>query len=148
MGSRPRLIAFALLVSLAIPFAAVPVFAKSEPTDHAMQAMQKGDYKTALAELRPLAEKNDAKAQFLMGMLYDAGHGVDQDPSIAAKWYRKAADQGHLLAQLYLGMLYHYGQGVPQDFEEAARLFQAPADSGDAMAEFYLGWMNAVGHGV
>ena len=117
-------------------------------TDKAVAAMGKGDFKTALGELRPLAAKNDPNAQFLLGMLYDAGKGVAQDQSIAASWYRKAADQNHLVAQLFLGVFYYSGQGVKQDYKEAARWFRAPADSGNDQAQFYLGWMHVQGNGV
>src|SRR5438093_3695876 len=104
----------AALMFLSSPFST----ATASDTDRAVKAMQKGDFKTALDELRPLAAKNDPNAQFLLGMLYDAGKGVAQDQTAAASWYRKAAGQGHTLAQLYLGMLLYSGQGVKQDYGE------------------------------
>lgn len=110
--------------------------------------MAKGDFKTVLRETRPLAEKGDRDAQFIMGMLYDAGNGVTQDQTVAASWYRKAAEQNQLVAQVFLGALYHSGQGVKKDYAEAARWFRAPADSGYEQAQFYLGWIYAVGNGV
>jgi len=117
-------------------------------TNKAVEAMQKGDFKTALGELRPLAAKGDPNAQFLLGMLYDAGNGVVQDQSLAASWYRSAAEQNHLLAQVFLGILFYSGQGVKQDYKEAARWFQTPADSGNDQAQLYLGAMYATGTGV
>ena len=137
----PLLAAYLLL--LAVPLS--PSLAA--PTDKAARAMQKGDFKTALEELGPLAAKNDPQAQFLIGMMYDAGKGVAQDPAVAASWYRKAARQNHPLAQVYLGALLYSGQGVKQDFAEAARWFQTPADNGDDLAQFYLGVMYARGEG-
>src|SRR5262245_44228472 len=94
---------FLLLGTTAIPCSA------ARPTDKALQAMGAGDFKTALAELRPLAAKGDANAEFLLGMMYDAGKGVPQNQSVAASWYRKAAKQNHVLGQLYLGILYYSG---------------------------------------
>lgn len=117
-------------------------------TDHAAKAMQKGDFKTALAELSPLAAKGDPNAQFLLGMLYDAGNGVTRDQARAASLYRKAAEQHHLIAQLFLGVLYYSGQGVKKDPGAAAHWFQAPADSGNDQAQFYLGSLYASGEGV
>lgn len=127
-----------------VPFSS----SSASPTDAAVQAMERGDFGTALNELRPLAEKRDPNAQFLLGMLYDAGKGVAQDPSLAASWYRKAAEQKHLLAQVYLGVLLYSGQGVKQDYGEAARWFRTPADGGNDQAQFYLGSMYATGNGV
>jgi hypothetical protein len=37
------------------------------------QALKSGDYATALKELLPLANANDAIAQFSVGVMYDAG---------------------------------------------------------------------------
>ena len=117
-------------------------------TDKAVEAMQKGDFKTALAELRPRVAKGDPNAQFLLGMMYDTGHGVTQDQAAAASLYEKAAVQRHTLASVYLGALYYSGEGVKQDYAKAARWFRAPADSGNDLAQFYLGAMYADGSGV
>ena len=134
----------ATLLLLPLPGSASPASA----TDKAVQAMEQGDFKTALDELRPLAAKGDPHAQFLMGMLYDSGKGVAQDQATAASWYRKAAKQGHLMAQVFLGVLLYTGQGVKQDYAESARWFRTPADSGDNQAQFYLGAMYERGAGV
>ncbi len=47
------------------------------------------------------------------------GRGVTKDPTQAAKWFRKAAEQGHARAQQSLGFAYLDGEGVPQDDFEA-----------------------------
>jgi len=142
-----RRVGFLLAASLL--FSTVPVSPSiASTTDKAGMAMQKGDFKTALDELRPLAAKNDPNAQFLLGMLYDAGKGVPQDQAAAASWYRRAAKQNHLLAQLFLGVLLYSGQGVKQDYVEAAHWFQRPAEGGNDQAQFYLGSMYASGTGV
>ena len=132
-----------LLVVLAPDAGATP-----RPTDRAAEAMKLGDFKTALTELRPLAAKGDPNAQFLLGMLYDAGKGVPQDQKTAASWYRKAAEQKHQIAQLFLGVMLFAGQGVKQDYKEAARWLRAPAESGSNEAQFYMGSMYAAGNGV
>jgi len=138
----------AVLVSFWLLWTAPASASSASATDKAIKAMQKGDFKSALDELRPLAAKSDPNAQFLLGMLYDAGNGVVQDQSVAASWYRKAAKQDHALAQVYLGVLYYSGEGVKQDYKEAAHWFQVPADRGNDLAQFYLGSMYASGKGV
>ena len=138
----------AILTGAVCPALAGAAASKGSPTDHAWKAIQKGDYRTALAELDPLAAKGDPNAQFLLGMLYDAGHGVPQDQARAASLYRKAAEQKHLPAQLFLGILYYSGQGVTKDPAEAARWFRGAAEGGNAEAQFYLGSLYATGSGV
>jgi TPR repeat protein len=139
---------FVLLVSPLLLWTLPCPASSAAATDRAVQAMEQGDFETALAELRPLAEGNDPDAQFLLGMHYDAGHGVARDPSRAASWYRKAAEQEHLLAQLFLGVLLHSGEGVKRDDAEAARWLRAPAESGNDQAQFHLGSLYATGTGV
>jgi uncharacterized protein len=140
-------IIFTLLFCLLFSLSALHS-ARAATTDKAVQALQKNDFKTALDELLPLTQKGDKDAQFLMGMMYDAGKGVPQNPSTAAAWYRKAALQGHPIAQLYLGIMYYSGQGVRKDTQEAARWLRPVADQGNDQAQFYLGWMYAEGNGV
>ncbi len=142
-----RLVAVILVLSVALATASSRASGPSA-TDHAAKAVQKGDFKTALAELKPLAEKGDPNAQFYLAMLYDAGNGVARDQARAASLYRKAAEQHHLLAQLFLGVLYYSGEGVKKDLSEAAHWFRTPADSGNDQAQFYLGSLYASGEGV
>ena len=80
-----------------------------------LTASRAGDFVTALAEWKPLAEQGDAIAQFNLGLLYDNGKGVIEDDKEAVKWYRLAAEQGNASAQLSLGAMYLAGLGVIQD---------------------------------
>ena len=137
-----------LLIATSLSFAVACSVAAAAVPEQAMKAMERGDYKTALGELRPLAEKGDAEAQFLLGMLHDSGKGVAQDQAAAASWYRKAAKQQHVMSQIYLGILLYSGQGVKQDAAEAARWFQSAAEAGNDQAQFYLGAMCERGAGV
>src|SRR5271165_6495694 len=88
------------------------------------QALQNGDYATALKEFLPLAEQGDAEAQSNLGYMYATGHGVPQDDKEAVRWYRLAAEQGLAQAQLSLGYVYGTGHGVPQDDKEAVRWYR------------------------
>ena len=113
-----------------------------------MAAYQRGDYATAIRELRPLAEQGDAEAQYNLGVIYDRGQGVTQDYAEAVKWYRKAAEQGDARAQGNLGVMYSTGRGVPQDYAEAAKWFRKAAEQGWADAQHNLGLMHGNGQGV
>ena len=58
---------------------------------------------------------------------------------MAAKWYRRAADQGNGEAQNNLGYLYMTGKGVHQDEAEALTLWRRAAAQGCTYAEQNLG---------
>ena len=87
--------------------------------DEAMAAYHRGDYGTAIRQLRPLAKQGNANAQFNLGIMYSEGKGFPQDYAEAVKWYRKAAEQGLANAQYNLGFMYYNGRGVPQDYVQA-----------------------------
>jgi len=111
-------------------------------------ASQKGDYKTAFKEWKPLAEQGNADAQHNLGWLYNTGKGVLKDYKEAVKWYRKAAEQGNASAQYNLGVMYDNGEGVLKDYKEAVKWYRKAAEQGKASAQYNLGTKYANGDGV
>lgn len=83
------------------------------------EAARRGDYETALALLRPLAESDDPVAQLALGRLHAEGRGTKLDHEAAVRWYRRAAEQGYAPAQYRLGLHHYAGLGVPEDRIEA-----------------------------
>lgn len=98
-------------------------------------AFDQADYTTAYDEFRPLAEGEDANAQYYLGLLYRNGWGIEQDDREAAKWMRLAAHQDLVEAQYVLGYMYQHGQGVSSDIDEAKRWYRMAAKAGDADAQ-------------
>src|SRR5436305_14233433 len=82
-----------------------------------LAAYDRGDFRAALQEWLPVAQRGDANAQFNIGLLYAAGKGVKQDYRQAAEWYRKAAEQGVGAAEYNLGVMYANGDGVTRDVD-------------------------------
>lgn len=54
---------------------------------------------------------------------------------MAAKWYRKAADQGFAESQFILGLCYYEGKGVEQNKAEAVKWFRKAAEQGHELAK-------------
>jgi TPR repeat protein len=111
-------------------------------------ALGRGDYATALTKLLKAAEQGNRGAQYLTGLMYYDGMGVDKDYKEAVRWYQFAAQQGHAGAQSNLGYIYYKGQGVAQDYKEAVRWYRLAAQQGDRDAQNNLGVMYVEGHGV
>jgi hypothetical protein len=116
--------------------------------DQAAAAFEKRDYATALKELKPLADKGDARSQYAMGVMAENGFGMPKDLAQAANWYRKAAEQGNTDAQFNLGAMYEHGVGMPVNYAQAARWYRPAAESGDIDALSNLGVLYATGRGV
>ena len=84
--------------------------------------------------VKAAAEQGTAEAQYLLGVMYEKGRGVQQDYAKARKWWGKAAAQGYAEAQCDLGSMYAEGRGVLPDYTMAREWFEKAAAQGDAQA--------------
>ena len=116
--------------------------------DEAYSTLEKGNYTQAFGMFKHYAEQGDAEAQYVLGMLYYDGKGVNQDFQLSAKWIRKAAEQGRADAQVALGDLYFEGEGVKQDYDAAVKWYLLAAKKGNVDAQFNMGHMYEYGFGV
>jgi TPR repeat protein len=121
----------------------------SEASRPGEAAYASGDFASALEMLSPLADNGDVDAQYVLGLMYANGQGVDQSFYEAGKMYRLAGEQDHSAAQVNLGSLFEncYGNG-PCNSEAAAAWYRRAADQGDAIAQYNLGVMYGTGRGV
>ncbi len=144
---KAKLAGLALIAALCAGFTLGLTASAWAGFDEGVEAFNRGDYATALREMRPLAEQGDAYAQNNLGFMYHEGLGVPQDYAKALQWWRKAAEQGVDEAQFNLGLMYDNGLGVTQDYAEAVRWYRKAADQGYANAQANLGIMYANGQG-
>jgi TPR repeat protein len=88
------------------------------------------------------AQEGDREAQYLVALLYEAGHLVMRDLASAHVWMSKSAEQGYAPAELGLGLLFLHGPqyAAPvRDYSRAERWMRLAASQGDADAQFWLG---------
>jgi uncharacterized protein len=102
----------------------------------------------ALDLIKKSAAQDCTKAQYLMGLIYEAGLGLVQDYQKAHDYYSLAAYKGHSGAQTNLGYLYQCGHGVPQDSKKALDLYKKASDKGNGFASYNLGILYFDGIGV
>jgi len=95
---------------------------------------QKGDFVTAMAKLRPVAESGHAPSQALLADILERAGFLDE----AVSWYQKAAALEYPDAMLMLGSLHATGRGVPKDDTKAAELVTKAAKAGHAYSINYL----------
>ena len=60
-----------------------------------LDAVNRGDYKTAYKLWLPLAEQGDVEAQYNLGVMYYNGQGVPQDKLFAHMWWDLAGSKGN-----------------------------------------------------
>jgi TPR repeat protein len=111
----------------------------------ATNAYSRGDYVRAVTALSPLAQRGNARAQALLGFMYENGFGVPQAYDAAADLYQRAAVQGDPFAQSRLGLIYDKGHGVPQNVILSFKwLDLAAAHAKKRERDYYLRLRNAV----
>jgi len=121
----------------------------SEASQPGEAAYAAGDYTRAYEVLAPLAKSGDADAQYVLGLMYASGQGVEQNFYNAGRMYRQAGEQGHAGAQVNLGSLLENCRGIGGcKREDAAIWYRRAADQGDAIAQYNLGVMYGIGRGV
>lgn len=116
--------------------------------EHGMAAYDAGDYTTARTIFHAQAQAGEPQAQYMLGIMYEAGDGVLAIQTEAVKWYRLAANQGYAGAQTRLGLIYRFGLGVQQNYMLARSWFHKAADQGDAVAQQNLGHLFRLGTGA
>lgn len=107
--------------------------------------------KDLIAEQETRGEKADAA--LIMGVMYEMGMEGDADLSLAAMYYRQAAELGAPEADCALGNLYSVGaEGaagrIEPDPDKARRHYERAAAAGSAPAMLRLGEMYSAGTGV
>lgn len=123
-----------------------------------------------LPALEKRAKGGDARAQTLLGMIYEEGVRHHREPMIAPyyrggqyvhteqfversspkaiRWYRAAEAQGYMVARNNLGQMMCEGRGFAHDCAPALPLFTSAADAGYRPAQLNLAQMYLVGLGV
>lgn len=81
--------------------------------------------------------------------MYQYGRdGVNQDHTMAFKYFKLSANRENSNAQFKLGYLYHNGLGVEQDNVKAFQYYDLAANQDDREAYCNLGYMYQYGHGI
>jgi len=116
--------------------------------DRGSDAWRRGDYKSALKILQPLAEEGHPIAAHRLGVMYVLGQGVPKDSAEAIKWFYQAAEQGQGESQHSLGLRYLWGDGIEKNPETAAAWFIAAANQGIPDSATWLADIYWNGNGV
>jgi TPR repeat protein len=119
--------------------------ARADGLSRATEALAQRDYVRAVKDLTLPVRRGNARAQALLGFMYENGFGVPQSYDAAADLYAKAAAQGDPFGQNMLGLLYDKGHGVSQDVVLAYKwLDLAAAHARGRERDYYLRLRNAV----
>lgn len=94
---------------------------------------RKADSRSTLDTLGRAAEAGQPEAQYMLGVLYIEGDGVEQNRDLGIRWLLRASEQGMVAARLRLGDVY-YADGPLHDRNQATRWYRLASEAGDAEA--------------
>lgn len=114
----------------------------------AFEAFAAGNYNRAFDLAIIFAGRDDVPSMRLLGQMFAAGLGVDQDQEEAAGWYEVAAQAGDPEAAFLLATMKLDGVYIPRDEDGAAALLSQAADVGNIPALQVLAMLHLEGRGV
>ena len=126
----------------ALPSASAPLAGLS-----CSRASDAGDWSAAAAACAKEAEGGSATAQRILGMMYDKGTGVSQDPTQAVSWYRRSSATD-VEAKFLLSKMIEIGRGTPRSDAEATIFLREAAAGGLLKAQQTLAFRLENGAGV
>jgi TPR repeat protein len=108
------------------------------PVKEAMEAFQGGRHYKAVDLARPLAEKGNPEAQYLLGFAHETGQGAEASKDKAVEYYRKAAASKHRDAIYRLSFIL-LASDKATEREQARTQLEEAAKSDPAIAARILG---------
>jgi len=123
-----------LAALLSLFFTAAPALADFNQGKVAYDTRQ---WREAIANLRPAAERGDARAMILLGNMYAQGFGVDRDDVEAFLLFRRAAEKDNVEGIRAVATFYQGGRGVSQNTRLAIEWFERGAKMGDQTCAFF-----------
>ncbi|MBK1881128.1 sel1 repeat family protein [Luteolibacter pohnpeiensis] len=108
------------------------------PVKAAVDAFQAGDFDKAMELAKPLVEKGNADALYLMGFAYETGKGVELSQEQALDYYLKAAAKGQNDAAYRIAFIYLASED-PKVREDAKKRLETKAETDPQVAGRILG---------
>lgn len=100
------------------------LFVDLEWIDSVIEKEEKKNYKKAFYLAQKYANQGNAKAQYLLGMCYYSGWGVDPNVEEGTKWLQKSAAGNDSDAQYTLGVYHETGFLVHKSSKEAVYYYR------------------------
>lgn len=104
--------------------------------------IQKKKYKEAKKWLTLASEREQARAKYLLGYLYEQKEFSEHDYEKSFYWYSQAInDDNSYDAHHRLGLLYYNGNGIAKNIDKAVEYFNIAAQNNHALSQYSLGVM-------
>lgn len=115
--------------------------AQANTLEEAKQKLSQKDFAAAHAIYLSLANQNDPKACYNLGLMSQNGDGVPKNMDEAVKWYTKSAELGYKEAQYTLGSLVFQRQIHSISYPQAVAYYEQAAQQGHVKSQLNLGML-------
>ncbi|MFQ6405501.1 tetratricopeptide repeat protein [Methylophilus sp. 'Pure River'] len=115
--------------------------AQANTLEEAKQKLSQKDYAGAHAIYLSLANQNDAKACYNLGLMYQDGDGVSKNMDEAVKWFTKSAELNYKEAQYTLASLVFQRQIQSISYPQAVTYYEQAAKQGHVKSQLNLGML-------
>ena len=136
-----------LLLTLTL-FSSFSVMSLGNDLEQGIYELNRGEFKAAIEQFRPLVNEGYAPAQYQMALVYLNGYSVPKDSMKALELFQLSAAQNYPDSQFELALIYSEGKLVKKDLKKSFELSKKAAQKGLSSAQFNLGVMYANGIGV
>lgn len=130
---------FSILTKLAFVLAMVLSVQSAAHADfnEGRRAYDKRDWKNAIINLRPEAERGDDRAMVILGNMYSDGLGVEKDLKEAFGLYHRAAQKNNSAGIIAVATMYQNGFGVDANSKLSIDWFKRSAELGHQTGAFF-----------
>ncbi len=141
-----------LFLSLFLSFI---IFSVNAGFSEGLDAMRKGDYKTAIFNFKQSLKEEGIESfkpmlsKYLAMAYFHAPEGIDDDYKLAFKSYLSASEKFDSGVMLRLGNMYYVGRGVKQDYVQARQYLEKSIKYKQSESALWLlGKIHLHGYGV
>ena len=139
-GLRSRVVCGILVLLLASASNANQDRVKREmiQTLEAYAVYKMAQFEDAFDKFKSLAERGNLQGMLNIANMYQAGEGVEKNPTLALEWYLKGSERGDPRAMFNVAQAYEQGLGVISDHDIALKYYHLAAQEGSDAARAYL----------
>jgi len=123
-------------------------FAFHGDLDQGIYELNRGEFRAAIEQFKPLVAQEYSPAQYQMALIYLNGYGIKKDPTKAFELLSLSSSQNYPEALFSLSLMYSEGDIVDKDLKTAFSLMERAAIKNLVSAQFNLGVMYYNGDGT
>lgn len=147
MNQTPMKPILLLVISMVMILSGIALLLERPPSDEDIVGQSFEESPQEL-EIKDLGPEDSTLSEYLLGVTYYEGKGVQQDIPKAMEHFKRASEKQHGLSALYMAHILMYETSVNGDPKEALKYLEMSVLLGELTAHYWLGIAYEFGKGV